>query len=123
MEYGGGSGTPSVMSLYDDGIGGIEGVDTNLALQLLFQYYCRFGRSGKTTELETMDNAMFAKFLRDTPCLLDRRLTPTEGDLIFFKCKEKASRRINYSQVSNKWSVEGCCVCACASALLPISTT
>ena len=100
-----GSCAPSVnMSLYDgDGerAGSAEGqIDTNLALQLLFQYYCRFGRAGSDTELETMDNVNFAKFLRDTPGLLDRRLTPSVGDLFFLKCKEKSTRRITYSQVS-----------------------
>lgn len=74
-------------------------LDTSLQLQLLFQYYCRFGRTGRETEIETLDNVMWAKFCRDTPGLLDRRVTPTEADLIFVKVKSKHSRRVDYNQV------------------------
>ena len=81
-----------------------EGVDppfeTSMHLQLLFQYYCRFGRSGTDHDIETLDNAMYAKFTRDCPGLLQRPLTVAEADLLFSKHKTKALRRITYVQVS-----------------------
>ena len=92
---------PSSASSVASGGGGDDGeeLDANVQLQLLFQYYCRFGRTAKETEIETLDNAMWAKFCRDTPGLLDRRLSATELDLVFFKVKSKAARRIDYNQV------------------------
>lgn len=43
-------------------------MDTNVLLQLLFQYYCRFGRSAQllsmSSEEDTLDGAGFAKFCR-----------------------------------------------------------
>ena len=73
-------------------------IDTNAQLQLVFQYYCRFGRTGGHTGEDTMDNVNFAKFARECPRLLDRRLDRTEVDLIFTKVKAKGKRRITYSQ-------------------------
>lgn len=87
-------------------------LDTNVLLQLLFQYYCRFGRtSGMSDEGDTLDSFNFAKFTRECPGLLDRSsnanngavaerqiLTPTEVDLIFVKCRTKGSRRLHYAQ-------------------------
>ena len=74
-------------------------LETNVHLQLLFQYYCRFGRSGVDHDIDTMDCGMFAKFSRDCPDLLDRALNATEVDLLFVKAKSKAARRITYGQV------------------------
>jgi len=73
-------------------------IDTNAQLQLVFQYYCRFGRTGGHSGEDTMDNVNFAKFARECPRLLDRRLDRTEVDLIFTKVKAKGTRRITYSQ-------------------------
>ncbi len=73
-------------------------IDTNAQLQLVFQYYCRFGRTGGHSGEDTMDNVNFAKFARECPRLLDRRLDRTEVDLIFTKVKAKGKRRITYSQ-------------------------
>lgn len=74
-----------------------EPIDANVQLQLLFQYYCRFGRTGSGgDEEDTIDSFNFAKFTRECPGLLDRRLNPTEVDLIFVKCKAKGGRRLHY---------------------------
>ncbi len=93
------SSASSVASGADEsrGGGGDDGLDTALQLQLLFQYYCRYGRTGRETEVETLDNAMWSKFCRDSPGLLDRRASPTELDLVFYKVKAKAARRIDYN--------------------------
>lgn len=73
-------------------------LDTNTQLQLIFQYYCRYGRtSGKETE-DTIDSFNFMKFVKECPDLLDSLLTPTEVDLIFVKCKDKTARRLTYGQ-------------------------
>lgn len=81
------------------GGGGDHPVDTNTQLQLLFQYFCRWGRTGGSgEESETIDSFNFAKFTRECPDLLTRVLTPTEVDLIFVKCKPKGTRRLNYGQ-------------------------
>jgi len=53
-------------------------LDTNTQLQLIFQYYCRFGRTGGSgDEQDTLDGANFAKLTRECPDLLDRVLNPT----------------------------------------------
>ena len=72
---------------------------TGVHLQLLFQYYCRFGRSGTDHDIDTLDNAMYAKFTRDCPGLLARPLGAAECDLLFLKHKAKALRRATYGQV------------------------
>ena len=77
-----------------------DSLETSIHLQLLFQYYCRFGRSGTDHDIETLDNAMYAKFTRDCPGLLQRPLTVAEADLLFSRMKTKALRRITYVQVS-----------------------
>ena len=77
---------------------GAPPLDPNMHLQLLFQYYCRFGRSGVDHDIDTLDIVMFAKFTRDCPDLLDKALNPTEVDLIFVKAKTKAQRRASYGQ-------------------------
>jgi hypothetical protein len=75
------------------------GIDTNTQLQLIFQYYCRFGRTGGMgDEQDTIDSFNFAKLTRECPGMLDRNLTPTQVDLIFIKSKPKAARRITYGQ-------------------------
>lgn len=73
-------------------------IDTNAQLQLVFQYYCRFGRTGGHSGEDTMDNVNWAKFARECPGLVDRRLDRTEVDLIFTKVKTRGKRRITYSQ-------------------------
>ena len=72
---------------------------TGVHLQLLFQYYCRFGRSGTDHDIDTLDNAMYAKFTRDCPGLLTRPLSAADCDLLFVKHKAKPLRRITYGQV------------------------
>jgi hypothetical protein len=74
-------------------------LDHSVHLQLLFQYYCRFGRSGTDHDIDTMDNAMYAKFTRDSPGLLQRPFTAAEADLLFARLKTKSLRRITYGQV------------------------
>lgn len=44
-----------------------------------------------------MDGRQFAKFAKDCK-LLDKKLTQTDIDLFFAKIKDKAARKINYSQ-------------------------
>lgn len=110
--YGGGGDGASVL---DSGFGesasvlaggaaaGGEGeespLDTNTQLQLIFSYYCKFGRTGGAgDEQDTLDNANFSKFARECPDLMDRVLNATEVDLIFVKCKAKGARRLSYGQ-------------------------
>ena len=88
---------------------------TGVHLQLLFQDYCRFGRSGTDHDIDTLDNAMYAKFTRDCPGLLARPLSAADCDLLFVKHKAKPLRRITYGQVRG-----ACRTCAQRSgALLP----
>ena len=72
-------------------------MDTTTHLQLVFQYYCRFGRTGGHYDA-TMDSFQFGKLTRDCPGLLDDLITPTEVDLVFIKVKAKTARRITFSQ-------------------------
>ena len=82
-----------------DGSYSSSSVDTNIQLQLLFQYYCRYGRTGgQGEEQDTMDGTNFNKLTRECPGMLDRNLTPAQADLIFMKCKPKTVRRITYGQ-------------------------
>jgi hypothetical protein len=101
-------GGPSVTSVpgsilsgggYDEAEEG--SLTTGVHLQLLFQYYCRFGRSGTDHDIDTLDNAMYAKFTRDCPGLLTRPgpLSQAEADLLFLKHKTKSLRRVSYWQV------------------------
>jgi hypothetical protein len=74
-------------------------LDANTQLQLIFQYYCKFGRTGsKGDEQMTIDSFNFMKFARECPSLLDSRLDHTEVDLIFTKCRAKHKRRLTYRQ-------------------------
>ena len=50
-----------------------------------------------TQAQQTLDNSNFAKFSRECPGLLDRRLNKTEVDLIFTKAKPKFKRRLDFS--------------------------
>lgn len=53
-------------------------LDTNTQLQLIFSYYCKFGRTGGAgDEQDTLDNANFSKFARECPDLMDRVLNAT----------------------------------------------
>lgn len=58
----------------------------------VFQSYC-----GKET---TMDGKSFAKLAKDLK-LLDKNLTATDVDLAFAKIKDKAARRISFSEFQN----------------------
>ena len=51
----------------------------------------------KKASQDTLDNSNFAKFSRECPALLDRRLTRTEVDLIFTKAKPKFERRLDFT--------------------------
>ena len=93
------SASPSLTLTAGTGAAAGSALDPNVHLQLLFQYYCRFGRSGVDHDIDTMDCVMFAKFTRDCPELLDKVLNPTEVDLLFVKAKAKAQRRLTYGQV------------------------
>lgn len=92
--YGGDSQTLQNVSSFSP-----PDLDQAVHLQLLFQYYCRFGRSGTDHDIDTMDNAMYAKFTRDSPGLLQRPFTAAEADLLFARLKTKSLRRITYGQV------------------------
>jgi hypothetical protein len=43
-------------------------------------------------------NNNFAKFYRECPSLLDKKVSSTTVDLVFTSCKTKAERRVNYLQ-------------------------
>lgn len=88
---------PSVIDLGDGGPP--RPVDTNSQLMLVFQYYCRFGRTGgRNVSEDTIDNVNFAKFSRECPGLLGKRVDKTEIDLVFTRAKDKKGRRLNYEQ-------------------------
>ena len=55
------------------------------SLEETFQGFCAFGASSKDP-IALMDGAKFAKLCRDTK-LLDKKLTPTDVDIIFAKSK------------------------------------
>lgn len=54
------------------------------SLEDVFKEFCAFGSSKGAVAL--MDNAKFAKLCRDMK-LLDKKLTATDVDIIFSKCK------------------------------------
>ena len=55
---------------------------SNLSLETVFKSFSAFRAGEESTPL--MDNAEFAKFTRDLK-LLDKLLTPTDVDIIFFR--------------------------------------
>ena len=57
----------------------------------LLDLFNAFSTSGE------MDGRQFAKFAKDCK-ILDKKLTATDIDLIFPKIKDKAGRKINFSQ-------------------------
>ena len=63
----------------------------------VFQAYC-----GKET---TMDGKSFAKLAKDLKLLDTKNLTATDVDLIFAKIKDKAARRINFTEFQNGLSL------------------
>lgn len=50
-----------------------------------------------TAGSKEMDGKVFAKFAKDTKVIC-KAVTATDVDLAFAKCKDKAARKINYSQ-------------------------
>ena len=88
--------------------------DPHSILKFVFQYYCRFGRTGakgaaektlgtcwyvegcKVSDAGTLDNTNFAKYCRQCPGLLSEKFTKTSVDLIFMKAKKKGMRRLTY---------------------------
>ena len=54
------------------------------SLEDTFRDFCAFG--GKSKDSALMDGAKFAKLCKDTK-LLDKKLTPTDVDIIFAKSK------------------------------------
>ncbi|OQR96327.1 Sulfate Permease (SulP) Family [Thraustotheca clavata] len=69
--------------------------DPHTLLRGVFQYYCRFGRTGGADN--TMDGTNFAKFCRECPSLLGLKFVPVDIDLTFAKFKPKGARRISYA--------------------------
>ena len=64
----------------------------NNEVQAVFSAYC-----GKES---TMDGKSFAKLTKDLK-LLDKALTSTDVDLAFAKIKDKAARRISFTEFLN----------------------
>jgi len=60
---------------------------------------------GFTAGAAEMDGKTFAKMAKDTK-ILDKALTATDIDLIFAKVKDKAARKITYSQFQR--AIEEC---------------
>lgn len=76
-----------------------DALSLDTQLQLLFLYFCKYGRTGgKGDQEDTMDNFMFSKSIKDSPGLMGCMITSAEVDLTFAKCKAKQSRRLTYSQ-------------------------
>lgn len=48
-----------------------------------------------------MDGRQFAKLMRDCRLVDKKRLTTTDVDLIFVKCKERSSRKISFAQFNS----------------------
>eukprot|EP01065_Artemidia_motanka_P011620 TRINITY_DN16298_c0_g1_i1.p1 TRINITY_DN16298_c0_g1~~TRINITY_DN16298_c0_g1_i1.p1 ORF type:complete len:456 (+),score=114.60 TRINITY_DN16298_c0_g1_i1:87-1454(+) len=63
-------------------------------LEELFNSFCAFG-AGQRGSAE-MDGAKFVKLCRDT-CIIGRRFTTTDADLVFSKVKPKGGRTIGFS--------------------------
>lgn len=57
----------------------------------LIHVFNAFATSGE------MDGRQFAKFAKDCK-ILDKKLTPTDIDLIFPKIKDKSARKVNFAQ-------------------------
>ena len=75
--------------------------DPHAILKYVFQYYCRFGRTGsKGAGERTLDNSNFAKFCRECPDLvtLSGAFNKEGVDLIFIKSKKKGARRLTYAR-------------------------
>jgi p25-alpha len=73
----------------------VPDIDINTRLLLIFQYYCRFGRT--SSDSNKLDSFNFMHFVKESPGMLDDVLTTTEVDLIFLKSKPKTSRRLDFS--------------------------
>jgi hypothetical protein len=78
----------------------IEGKNTNELMQIVFKHYCQFGRSVKQQmdSGDTMDNSQFAKFCYEAPGLICAKFRGHDIDLAFNKAKNKATRRLNFTQ-------------------------
>lgn len=66
--------------------------DTSAAIQQVFKSY-----TGKET---TLEGKQFAKLIKDLK-ILDKKVTSTDIDLIFAKIKDKAARRISFTEFMN----------------------
>lgn len=70
-------------------------------LKNIFSAFCQFGASKSSLQdlagggAETMDNARFAKFAKDSR-ILDKALTMTDVDIIFNKVKSRGGRRLEF---------------------------
>ena len=61
----------------------------------LFHYYANYGRTA-SMRVETIDNGMFAKFLRDCPGMIGADFEMTRADLCFIRCRPKGERRLPF---------------------------
>jgi hypothetical protein len=66
----------------------VESSQKDAQLQAVFQSYSAGG---------TMEGKQFAKLMKDCK-ILDKKVTSTDIDLIFAKIKEKAARRISFTE-------------------------
>ncbi|GFH20957.1 uncharacterized protein HaLaN_18166, partial [Haematococcus lacustris] len=70
------------------------GLPTQESLRSLFHAFASFG---SRTEVNDMDAARFVKMVKDAH-LLCNQLSIADADIIFKRCKAKASRRISFEQ-------------------------
>ena len=61
----------------------------------LFHYYANYGRTA-SMRVETIDNGMFAKFMRDCPGMIGADFEMTRADLCFIRCRPKGERRLPF---------------------------
>jgi hypothetical protein len=66
----------------------VESSQKDAQLQAVFQSYSAGA---------TMEGKQFAKLMKDCK-ILDKKVTSTDIDLIFAKIKEKAARRISFTE-------------------------
>ena len=72
----------------------VEVVPPEFVLAQIFLYLCQLKPAA-----DMLDGSKWAKFCRDCPGLVDRKVVkPTDVDITFAKCKEKGQRRVTMPQ-------------------------
>jgi len=72
-------------------------------LREVYESFCNFGSgrnlaTGSMDMCSTIDGAKFAKFAKDCQIIDGKKVTTTDVDIIFNKCKAKGARRMEWDQ-------------------------